>query len=397
MQAWQRHNHIPGWSLLNNKGVLGRVAERARAAGQSLSMNVPKTYVLPEHAEQLQQDKSDYSGPYIIKPIGGTRGKGIRLVDKLDGEEAKKCGRVVVQRYIKNPHLIQGRKYDLRLYVTATSTDPMRVYLHDEGYARFCSEDFDLSRPQDLFRHVTNSNLQKFHSDYALRKESTAQRGLGSKWHIAAVRDHWRRSGSDRLIWDRIQEAIVRAFVLFEAIGFEEARKQLRHRNTCFCLFGVDILIDSRLRPWLLELNGVPSTGTDSTLDIAIKTAMFGDLLSLVGLASRDPSAAQKQAASDLTASLSQRQSTKLAPPSMHVPAHVPTRVPTPEEVRAVLARSLSSVQPQDVELVLEWEEEKARRRGWEPLFPSPSMGKYLPHLPHRRSNQVMFAWAPRR
>ena len=43
------------------------------------------------------------------------------------------------------------------------------------------------------------------------------------------------------------------------------------------------------MQPWVLELNGVPSTGTDSPLDIRIKSSMMNDLMSLLDLSCGDP------------------------------------------------------------------------------------------------------------
>ncbi len=59
---------------------------------------VQKTFVLPTDATVLLQDVEEYEGPYIVKPIGGTRGRGIRVLPTVTEAEIKKMGRMVVQR-----------------------------------------------------------------------------------------------------------------------------------------------------------------------------------------------------------------------------------------------------------------------------------------------------------
>ena len=56
------------------------------------------------------------------------------------------------------------------------------------------------------------------------------------------------------------------------------------YKNNCFELLGFDILIDSSLTPWLLEVNMCPSLNTDSPLDSRIKGTMLADLFTLIGI-----------------------------------------------------------------------------------------------------------------
>jgi D-alanine-D-alanine ligase-like ATP-grasp enzyme len=55
-------------------------------------------------------------------------------------------------------------------------------------------------------------------------------------------------------------------------------------RQNCFEIFGFDILIDSELKPWILEVNLNPSLSTDSPLDYRIKSNLLTDTLNLIGL-----------------------------------------------------------------------------------------------------------------
>ena len=53
-------------------------------------------------------------------------------------------------------------------------------------------------------------------------------------------------------------------------------------------MLGFDILIDSNLKPWLIEINMSPSMNTDSPLDLKIKGNMISDLLTMIGVTPLD-------------------------------------------------------------------------------------------------------------
>jgi hypothetical protein len=50
----------------------------------------------------------------------------------------------------------------------------------------------------------------------------------------------------------------------------------------CFQILGFDVLIDSKFKPLLLEVNASPSFGTDSSLDYKIKKNVLGDALRML-------------------------------------------------------------------------------------------------------------------
>ena len=48
-------------------------------------------------------------------------------------------------------------------------------------------------------------------------------------------------------------------------------------------------LLDQSFKPWLLEVNSLPSLGAGGAVDIAVDTLMLGHLLELLGLAGQQP------------------------------------------------------------------------------------------------------------
>lgn len=52
----------------------------------------------------------------------------------------------------------------------------------------------------------------------------------------------------------------------------------------CFEILGMDVIIDHKLKPWLLEVNHTPSFTTDTPLDRNIKENLINDTIHLLNL-----------------------------------------------------------------------------------------------------------------
>jgi tubulin polyglutamylase TTLL4 len=55
-------------------------------------------------------------------------------------------------------------------------------------------------------------------------------------------------------------------------------------RNCGFELYGFDILIDSNLKPWIMEVNVCPSLSSSSPMDRKIKHILLTDTLNMIGM-----------------------------------------------------------------------------------------------------------------
>ena len=116
---------------------------------------MPQMFVLPEEnallKEQMEKEKGSF---WIIKPPNLSRGKGISVVDQFE-KVPKTTQPICVQRYLMHPFLIDGRKFDLRVYVLVTSIDPLRIYVYEEGLARWVSSHDDQDSFFSLHRFAT--------------------------------------------------------------------------------------------------------------------------------------------------------------------------------------------------------------------------------------------------
>ena len=49
--------------------------------------------------------------------------------------------------------------------------------------------------------------------------------------------------------------------------------------SNCFEILGFDVLIDDKLKPWLIEINHAPSFSTDTPLDFKMKKQVVADAI----------------------------------------------------------------------------------------------------------------------
>ena len=91
---------------------------------------VPKTWILPDDYRKFLKEREDTEKAklWILKPANSSCGRGIRIITK--NSTIPKRGQYVVCEYLMKPHLINGYKYDLRLYVFITSYEPLTIYLY---------------------------------------------------------------------------------------------------------------------------------------------------------------------------------------------------------------------------------------------------------------------------
>uniref|UniRef100_A0A2K6BX98 Tubulin--tyrosine ligase-like protein 10 n=1 Tax=Macaca nemestrina TaxID=9545 RepID=A0A2K6BX98_MACNE len=258
----------------------------------------PETYRLDlKHEREAFFTLFDETQIWICKPTASNQGKGIFLLRKQEevaalqaktrsaeddpihhkspfrGPQAR-----VVQRYIQNPLLLDGRKFDVRSYLLIACTTPYMIFF-SHGYARLTLSLYD-PHSSDLSGHLTNQFMQKKSPLYVLLKEDTV-------WSMERLNRYinttfWKARGLPK---DWVFTTLTKRMQQIMAHCFLAAKSKLECKLGYFDLIGCDFLIDDNFKVWLLEMNSNPALHTNcevlkevipgvviETLDLALET-----------------------------------------------------------------------------------------------------------------------------
>ncbi|XP_004698273.1 probable tubulin polyglutamylase TTLL9 [Echinops telfairi] len=287
----------------------------------------PKTFEMPcEYHLFVEEFRKNPGITWIMKPVARSQGKGIFLFRKLkdimdwrkgtagkkfvnlegqpsrttfnpsgshdtrgsdDQKEEIPVENYVAQRYIENPYLIGGRKFDLRVYVLVISYIPLRAWLYRDGFARFSNTRFTLSSIDDQCILACPPWARSFHNCCAKLcsghcRYRMTKTGLGCKWMLQRFRQYLASKHGPQAV-ETLFSNMDNIFVK----SLQSVQKVIISDKHCFELYGYDILIDQDLKPWLLEVNASPSLTASSQEDYELKTCLLEDTLNVVDMEAR--------------------------------------------------------------------------------------------------------------
>lgn len=240
-------NHVPGSFALGRKDNLSKhLRLAARRAGDAFDF-VPKTYLLPADRQRLLEEFGAQKTFWIVKPAASAKGRGIKVISgrsELPGDEDKQY---IVQEYLDRPLLIDGRKWDMRVYLVVTCWDPLRAYLHREaGMARFASHPYDMARIKDRFAHLTNFSVNK----------AAAGEVEDIKWSLPALLDHIDGSTAfeSAAVWAQVIDIAAKTLLSVEGtINNRVQRAGAGAGVRSFELLGLDLLLQETGKVMLLR------------------------------------------------------------------------------------------------------------------------------------------------
>jgi len=218
-----------------------------------------------------------------------------------------------------------------------------------------------------------------------------------SKWSFGQLRNYCQETDQDYdLLMERIKDLIIKTLIAAESpivntwhqgANYTSAgvpATQLGPNQTCFEIYGFDVMVDDKLKPWLLEVNTFPSISSSSPFDKRVKTMLVADALTLAGMLPFDYDLVDKAVKEDNIKRLQ----------GLHQ-KHSPIVAARSHTINSIGTASLRSLGEAEWQLILDTHDEFMRRGQLERIYPTrEAVERCAQFFPTPRySNLVIARW----
>ena len=193
----------------------------------------------------MERNHQDDDFIWIYKPSALNNGEQIKLfqhindIKKLYQTTNRLGGDFVIQHYIESPHLLNGHKYTIRMFVILTNYDGYTLY--PEGYYNIGLKKYPQTQDlTDLSAHLTNEHLCDPEPNVIQMPTSQVK--------------------EFDLLMPQISNIVAKTMQAFKKTA-PEYFSYKKQKN--FDILGFDFLLDDNFKLWLLEINHGPNFPKD--------------------------------------------------------------------------------------------------------------------------------------
>jgi len=289
----QMYNHIPGQNSLNRKDKVSeyitQYAENYRTRPQCFTFDqfFPQTWVLSNETQCLDffnilkssnyQDMkrerrivfirkvgTDVHKAIGVQPVNEEEEEALRSIYEngaLCGKELSRPTNFIVQKFIHNPLLIEGHKFDFRSYMMVASTNPLILYYHD-GFLRVSLSKYDVySNDKNVL--LTNTALNSDIFEQA--DQGVLYNGMNAtelkEFHLWTLPELEKYLLKKQLVTDQnwLENQLRPQFKKAMIHLIRATQKPFLKWSSIYEIFGVDFMLDENLVLWFLECNTSPN------------------------------------------------------------------------------------------------------------------------------------------
>ena len=244
LKAHQKVNHFPG---------SGHVTSKVNLAQSSMPF-IPKAFRMPKDAAKFKDYSAQHPEMVWVQKNNNHRGIEIKQAKDVDLDKDNSF----VQRFVDDPFLIDGYKFDIGVYTILTSINPLRVYtIEDDALFRFCPEKY-------------------YPFDQTVRNKYVVHDGYRPMWKVPSLKDNYSSKAFNfkitfnqymqsqglnyTKVWTDIRTAIQNVYMEKEKLLIvSSAERGFHKRHNFFEMVRFDFVLDRNLNVYLMEANMSPN------------------------------------------------------------------------------------------------------------------------------------------
>ena len=241
----------------------------SKKIGSLQKMKIPKTHYIGKNL-------------WVLKRTNLNRGRQMKVLSNIEEIikeinlmfEEKKPNNLIIQKYIEDPLLYNGRKFDIRIWVLFTyvgKDNKYEIYVFKEGHLKACSDNFNIDS-DNLFIHLTNYSVQKHNKNFSKVE-------IGNEISFQLFQQELNKQNSGKNFKKDIFPEIIK--IIGISAKAVKNKINIMNRKNCFEIFGYDFILDSNYQPFLLEINTNPGLEESSPLIKMLVPRMIDDALRL--------------------------------------------------------------------------------------------------------------------
>ena len=253
---------------------------------------IPETYLFPDDKYQILEKFKDYrydpEDVWLFKPARSSFAHGIKIINNYTDIKNSKQKIYLISRYIMNPLLINGKKFDFRAYVLVTGMNPLKIYFYKDGYLKISVKNFTLSKESinDGCIHITTSdtNLECFNGK-EYKYDTDIYDEKSHFWSYLHFERYCNKRGINYTdIMEQMKDIFIKTFISLNANFLELIEKRKINDRNLFQLYGLDLMVDENNKVHLLELNRNPSMRNGHGVCDYMYDNLITDILNIIGI-----------------------------------------------------------------------------------------------------------------
>ena len=248
-----------------------------------------ETYSYPNEQEEIEQKFKNYKlekndDIWMVKPNMGSLGLQISILTNFTNIKLRKF---LITKYLYNPHLIKGYKYDLRFHGLVSTIKPLKLYLYNEGLVRLASEkyNFSITDPHNKYAFLTNLFINKKNKNKFIYPKNMKDMEESNLWNLETFQKYCARNNINYdKIFSEVGDIFIKMMITVREKIINYIEKTKLQCSNFYHLIGFDIILDENLKPYLLETNRRCGFRNDNDAEKYYTYNIVVDTLNIVGL-----------------------------------------------------------------------------------------------------------------